>query len=67
MVFHSPRLDYTPVTRLEVPALQPEPQLLYALPEAFTGRGYATEMARAVIAAPAPSGASWRSSRAGTR
>src|SRR5690606_11817930 len=28
----------------------PEPQLLYALLPAFTGRGYATEIARALIA-----------------
>src|SRR5579872_4974829 len=30
---------------------QPEPQLVYALLERFTGRGYATEMARTTIAA----------------
>jgi len=35
---------------LEVPAQHPEPQLLYALRERFTGRGWATEMARTVIA-----------------
>jgi [ribosomal protein S5]-alanine N-acetyltransferase len=34
---------------LEIPALHPEPQLVYALFEAFTGRGYASEMARAAI------------------
>jgi [ribosomal protein S5]-alanine N-acetyltransferase len=34
---------------LEVPELHPEPQLVYALFGAFTGRGYATEMARAAI------------------
>jgi RimJ/RimL family protein N-acetyltransferase len=33
-----------------VPAAHPEPQLVYALPERFTGRGYATEMAQASIA-----------------
>ena len=35
---------------LEMPAIDPEPQLVYALVERFTGRGYATEMARASIA-----------------
>jgi ribosomal-protein-alanine N-acetyltransferase len=35
---------------LEMEELHPEPQLVYALYEAFTGRGYATEMARAAIA-----------------
>jgi [ribosomal protein S5]-alanine N-acetyltransferase len=35
---------------LEIPALHPEPQLVYALTERVTGRGYATEMARASIA-----------------
>ena len=35
---------------LEIPSLDPEPQLVYALFERFTGRGYATEMARASIA-----------------
>lgn len=35
---------------LEIPALHPAPQLVYALFERFTGRGYATEMARTVIA-----------------
>ena len=35
---------------LEIAAIDPEPQLVYALPERFTGRGYATEMARACIA-----------------
>jgi RimJ/RimL family protein N-acetyltransferase len=36
---------------LEIPSLHPEPQLVYALFEWFTGRGYATEMARTSIAA----------------
>ena len=35
---------------LEIPTLDPQPQLVYALFERFTGRGYATEMARASIA-----------------
>ncbi len=35
---------------LEIPSIQPEPQLIYALLERFTGAGYATEMARACIA-----------------
>ncbi len=35
---------------LEMPAIDPEPQLVYALLERFTGRGYATEMARVSIA-----------------
>jgi ribosomal-protein-alanine N-acetyltransferase len=35
---------------LEIPSLHPEPQLVYALFERFTGKGYATEMARASIA-----------------
>jgi ribosomal-protein-alanine N-acetyltransferase len=39
---------------IEFPALHPEPQLVYALTERFTGRGYATEMARACIAAARP-------------
>ena len=34
----------------EFPAVHPEPELLYALPERYSGRGYATEMARASIA-----------------
>lgn len=34
---------------LELPDLHPDPQLVYALLEPFTGRGYATEMARAMI------------------
>ena len=34
---------------LEITSLHPEPQLVYALLERFTGRGYATEMARAAI------------------
>ena len=36
---------------MEFPALHPEPQLVYALFERWTSRGYATEMARAAIAA----------------
>jgi ribosomal-protein-alanine N-acetyltransferase len=35
---------------IEIPAVHPEPQLVYALTERHTGRGYATEMARACIA-----------------
>ena len=35
---------------LELPSVHPDPQLVYALFEPFTGRGYATEMARAAIA-----------------
>ena len=35
---------------LEMPSLHPEPQLVYALLERFTGKGYAIEMARAAIA-----------------
>jgi RimJ/RimL family protein N-acetyltransferase len=35
---------------LEIPSIDPEPQLIYALFERFTGAGYATEMARASIA-----------------
>ncbi|HYE85091.1 MAG TPA: GNAT family N-acetyltransferase [Vicinamibacterales bacterium] len=35
---------------LEMPAVDPEPQLVYAMFERFTGQGYATEMAQAVIA-----------------
>jgi RimJ/RimL family protein N-acetyltransferase len=35
---------------LVIEATCPEPQLVYALLERFTGRGYATEMARAAIA-----------------
>ncbi len=35
---------------LEIPELHAEPQLVYALFEAFTGKGYATEMGRAAIA-----------------
>lgn len=34
---------------LEIPALHPEPQLVYAVFERFTGQGLATEMARASI------------------
>ena len=36
---------------LEIPSLHPEPQLVYAMFEQFTGVGYATEMARTLIAA----------------
>jgi RimJ/RimL family protein N-acetyltransferase len=32
-----------------IPSLRPEPQLLYAMYERFTGRGYATEMASACV------------------
>jgi ribosomal-protein-alanine N-acetyltransferase len=35
---------------LEIPSLHAEPQLVYAMFERFTGRGYATEMAGAAIA-----------------
>jgi [ribosomal protein S5]-alanine N-acetyltransferase len=35
---------------LELPSLHPEPQLVYALRQPFTGRGLATEMALASIA-----------------
>ena len=35
---------------LEIASIDPEPQLVYALLERFTGQGYATEMARASIA-----------------
>ena len=35
---------------LEIPSVHPEPQLVYALFERFTGMGYATEMAVASIA-----------------
>ena len=34
---------------LQIPSDHPEPQLVYALHERFTGQGYATEMARACI------------------
>lgn len=34
---------------LELPDVHPEPQLVYALFERFSGRGYATEMARMSI------------------
>jgi RimJ/RimL family protein N-acetyltransferase len=34
---------------LEIPSVHAEPQLVYALVEQFTGKGYATEMARAAI------------------
>lgn len=35
---------------VELPAVHPEPQLVYAMFEGYAGRGYATEMARACIA-----------------
>ena len=35
---------------LEMPSLHPEPQLVYAMSERFTGNGYATEMASTSIA-----------------
>jgi [ribosomal protein S5]-alanine N-acetyltransferase len=35
---------------LEILSMHPQPQLVYALFEGFTGMGYATEMARASIA-----------------
>jgi [ribosomal protein S5]-alanine N-acetyltransferase len=35
---------------LEIPELHPEPQLVYALFQRYSGRGYATEMARTSIA-----------------
>jgi ribosomal-protein-alanine N-acetyltransferase len=35
---------------LEIPSMHPQPQLVYAMFEGFTGMGYATEMARASIA-----------------
>lgn len=35
---------------LEFPAIHPEPELVYALLERYSSRGYATEMARASIA-----------------
>jgi [ribosomal protein S5]-alanine N-acetyltransferase len=35
---------------LEVPSIHPEPQLVYAMFERFSGKGYATEMARTSIA-----------------
>ena len=35
---------------LEMPSVHPEPQLVYAMREVFTGNGYGTEMARASIA-----------------
>jgi [ribosomal protein S5]-alanine N-acetyltransferase len=35
---------------LVIASVHPEPQLVYALTAEFTGRGYATEMARACIA-----------------
>lgn len=34
---------------LEFPAMHPDPQLVYAMFERFSGKGYATEMARAAI------------------
>jgi RimJ/RimL family protein N-acetyltransferase len=35
---------------LELPQVHPEPQIVYAMFERFTGKGYAVEMARAAIA-----------------
>lgn len=35
---------------LEFPSIHPEPQLVYALGERFSGNGYATEMARTSVA-----------------
>lgn len=35
---------------LEYPTMHPDPQLVYAMFERFSGKGYATEMARIVIA-----------------
>ena len=35
---------------LEFPTMHPDPQLVYAMFERFSGKGYATEMARASIA-----------------
>lgn len=35
---------------LDIPSIHPEPQLVYAMFERFSGRGYATEMARTAIA-----------------
>ncbi len=35
---------------MEISSIAPEPQLVYALFERFSGKGYATEMARASIA-----------------
>ena len=35
---------------LEFPTMHPDPQLVYAMFERFSGKGYATEMARAAIA-----------------
>lgn len=35
---------------LEFPTMHPDPQLVYAMFERFSGQGYATEMARTVIA-----------------
>ena len=35
---------------LDIPSIHPEPQLVYAMFEQFSGRGYATEMARTAIA-----------------
>ncbi len=34
---------------LEIPSIHPEPQLVYAMFERFSGKGYATEMARTSI------------------
>lgn len=35
---------------LEIPSMHPEPQLVYALFQPYTGKGFATEMARKAIA-----------------
>jgi [ribosomal protein S5]-alanine N-acetyltransferase len=35
---------------MEIPSIHPDPQLIYALFERFSGKGYATEMARASLA-----------------
>ena len=35
---------------LEIPSIHPEPQLVYALFQGFTGQGYATEMGQEAIA-----------------
>ena len=34
---------------MEFPTMHPDPQLVYAMYERFSGKGYATEMARAAI------------------
>lgn len=35
---------------LEIPSTHPDPQIVYAMFERFSGKGYATEMARTAIA-----------------